>query len=415
MEHDYSKESNIRFPTVAVVGGGASGMMAALTAAKVPGRRVHLIERQQRVGRKLLATGNGRCNLTNRSAAPGDYCGTDAAFAAPALDAFPPEITLAFFRELGLLTVTEPGGRVYPLSDSANSVLDVLRFALEQSGVTQHCGTPVEELRRGKRGFVLSGEALGRLEADAVILACGGAAGAKLGGVTDGYRLGKELGHRRTALYPSLTRIRTEPELPRALKGVRVQAGLRLTRGGVLLAESHGEVQFTETGISGPAGFDLSRAAACGGDRLTLHLRLLPFDEETLLGLLRARCGQFPNLEAAELFTGMLHNRLGRVAVKAAGLPMQGALSSLTDAQLRAAARKCLDFCLPVLGVDGFEAAQVTAGGLRTDEFDPRTLESRLVPGLFACGEVLDIDGPCGGYNLQWAWASGALAGRLGA
>ncbi len=401
MEHDYSKESNIRFPTVAVVGGGASGMMAALTAAKVPGRRVHLIERQQRVGRKLLATGNGRCNLTNLGAAPGDYCGTDAAFAAPALNALPPEDTLAFFRELGLLTVTEPGGRVYPLSDSANSVLDVLRFALEERGIVIHCGAPVEELRRGKRGFVLSGEALGRLEADAVILACGGAAGAKLGGVTDGYRLGKELGHRRTALYPSLTRIRTEPELPRALKGVRVQAGLRLTRGGVLLAESHGEVQFTETGISGPAGFDLSRAVACGGDRLTLHLRLLPFDEEILLGLLRARCRQFPNLEAAELFT--------------AGLPMQGALSSLTDAQLQAAARQCLDFCLPVLGVDGFDAAQVTAGGLRTDEFDPRTLESRLVPGLFACGEVLDIDGPCGGYNLQWAWASGALAGRLGA
>ena len=294
-------------------------------------------------------------------------------------------------------------------------MLDVLRFALEERGIVIHCGAPVEELRRGKRGFVLSGEALGRLEADAVILACGGAAGAKLGGVTDGYRLGKELGHRRTALYPSLTRIRTEAELPRALKGVRVQAGLRLTRGGVLLAESHGEVQFTETGVSGPAGFDLSRAAACGGDRLTLHLRLLPFDEETLLGLLRARCMQFPALESAELFTGMLHNRLGRVVVKAAELPMQGTLSSLTDAQLQAAARQCLDFCLPVLGVDGFDAAQVTAGGLRTDEFDPRTMESRLVPGLFACGEVLDIDGPCGGYNLQWAWASGALAGRLGA
>ena len=111
----------------------------------------------------------------------------------------------------------------------------------------------------------------------------------------------------------------------------------------------------------------------------------------------------------------MLHNRLGRVVVKAAGLPTQAALSALSEEQLKAAAQQCLDFCLPVLGVDGFEAAQVTAGGLRTDEFDPNTLESRLVPGLFACGEVLDIDGPCGGYNLQWAWASGALAGRLGA
>ena len=415
MEQPVSQKSNIRFPTVAVIGGGASGMMAALTAARAPGRCVHLIERQQRVGRKLLATGNGRCNLTNRNAASGDYSGTDAAFASPALTGFTPEDTLAFFEELGLLTVTEYGGRVYPLSDSANSVLDVLRFALDREGIVQHCGAPVEEIRKTERGFVLSGEALGTLNADAVILACGGAAGAKLGGVTDGYRLGKALGHRRTALYPSLTRIRTEPELPRALKGIRVQADLRLTRGEVSLAESRGDVQFTETGISGPAGFDLSRAAACGGDRQTLHLHLLPLELPALQDLLRARRAQFPELETSELFTGMLHNRLGRVVVKAAGLPAQAALSALSEEQLKAAAQQCLDFCLPVLGVDGFEAAQVTAGGLRTDEFDPNTLESRLVPGLFACGEVLDIDGPCGGYNLQWAWASGALAGRLGA
>ena len=149
MEQPVSQKSNIRFPTVAVIGGGASGMMAALTAARVPGRRVHLIERQQRVGRKLLATGNGRCNLTNRNAAPGDYSGTDAAFASPALTGFTPEDTLAFFEELGLLTVTEHGGRVYPLSDSANSVLDVLRFALERESVVQHCGAPVEEIRDG--------------------------------------------------------------------------------------------------------------------------------------------------------------------------------------------------------------------------------------------------------------------------
>ena len=402
------------FSTVAVVGGGASGMMAALTAAGPPGRRVLLLERQQRVGRKLLATGNGRCNLTNVRALPGDYCGTDAAFAAPALQAFSPEDTLRFFEDLGLLTVTEAGGRVYPLTDSANSVLDVLRFALLRAGVEMRCGAPVEELRRADRGFRLSGDGLGTLQANAVVLACGGAAGAKLGGVTDGYRLGKALGHRRTALYPSLTRIRTAPDIPRALKGVRVQAGLELKRGEVLLAQSEGEVQFTESGVSGPAGFDLSRAAATGGDRLTLRLKLLPLEEEALLRLLRARQTRFPEAETSELFTGMLHNRLGRVVVKAAGLPMQAPLSALSGEQLLSAARTCLRLELPVLGVDGFEAAQVTAGGLRTDEFDPQTLESRLVPGLFACGEVLDIDGPCGGYNLQWAWASGRLAGRLG-
>lgn len=401
------------YPTVAVVGGGASGMMAALTAAQIPGRRVLLLERQQRIGRKLLATGNGRCNLSNMNAAPEEYFGNDAGFASSALRAFTSEDTLRFFSGLGLLTVVEPDGRVYPLSDSANSVLDVLRFALDQAGVELQSSFPVETIVKTGRSFLLQ-SGTEKLHADAVILACGGAAGSKLGGVSDGYRLGKALGHRRTGLYPSLTRILTESDYPRSLKGIRVEARLRLTRKGLLLAESSGEVQFTDTGISGPAGFDLSRAVSFGGDSQILHIALLPFDEEELLCLLYARCRRFPGLEASELFTGMLHNRLGRVIVKAAGISPEVELSALTDAQLKSAARCCLDFSLPVRGVEGFETAQVTAGGLMTDSFSPETLESRLVPGLFACGEVLDIDGPCGGYNLQWAWASGHLAGRLG-
>lgn len=405
MKHDYS--------LIAIVGGGASGMAAAITAAQVSGRRVILFERQQRVGRKLLATGNGRCNLSNANASPADYFGSDPSFAVPALTAFTPQQTRIFFSSLGLLSVTEESGRIYPLSDSANSVLDVLRFALERAGVELRCSSPVEAITLSAHGYLLKcGDETVR--ADAVILACGGAAGAKLGGVTDGYRLGKSLGHRRTALYPSLTRILTDPEYPRALKGVRVQAKLSLTRRGVLLAESRGEIQFTETGISGPAGFDLSRAVSFGGDGQMLHLKLLPYDVQGVSNLLKARRERFPDLEAGDLFTGMLHNRLGRIVVKAAGIPAGTALHALTDAQLDAAVQHCLDFCLPVRGVDGFDAAQVTAGGLLTDSFNPETLESRLHPGLFACGEVLDIDGPCGGYNLQWAWASGVLAGRLG-
>ena len=188
-----------------------------------------------------------------------------------------------------------------------------------------------------------------------------------------------------------------------------------MTRHGSSLARSTGEVQFTETGISGPAGFDLSRAVSFGGDDQLLHLQLLPFDEDAVFRLLQARQKQFPDLEASELFTGMLHNRLGRIVVKAAGISASAPLSSLSEEELRRAANRCTDFCLPVRGVDGFDAAQVTAGGLLTEGFDPKTMQSRIHPGLFACGEVLDIDGPCGGFNLQWAWASGRLAGRLGA
>ena len=402
-----------QFTTVAVVGGGASGIIAALTAAEVSGRHVLLLERQQRIGRKLLATGNGRCNLTNQNASPTDYFGRDPAFAEYALSHFGPVDAQRFFSRIGLLTVTEPGGRVYPFSDSSNSVLDVLRFALDRAAVEQRCSFPVDEIiPKGKAYLLKSGNET--LLADAVILACGAAAGAKLGGVMDGYRLGKALGHRRTSLYPSLTRILTASDYPRSLKGVRVQASLRLMRGDHLLAESAGEVQFTENGVSGPAGFDLSRAVSFGGEGQVLHLKLLPFESEGILSLVHARQKQFPELEASELFTGMLHNRLGRVLVKAAGIPATVPLKTLTPEDLRTAARKCEDFCLPVRGTDGFDAAQVTAGGLITDDFDPKTMQSRLHPGLYACGELLDIDGPCGGYNLQWAWASGRLAGRLG-
>ena len=397
-----------------VSGAGASGMMAALTAAEAPGRRVILLERQQRAGRKLLATGNGRCNLTNTGAAIENYHGESRAFAAPALDAFPPRAVLDFFRGLGLVTVEEYGGRVYPLSDSANSVLDVLRFHLDARGVELKAAEPVREVKREKQGFTVVTDSE-RLHADKLIVACGGAAGARLGGVSDGYELLKMLGHKRTALYPSLVQLVTAPEYPRALKGVRADGALRLYAGKSLLAESRGELQFIETGVSGPAVFDLSRAAATGGKGLRLTADFLrDYDEAVLLALLKQRRETLPGLPAGDMLTGIVHNRLGKMLVKYAGLNVNTSLRELDDGALGKLVSACKDFRLPVQGTEGFDKAQVTAGGVKTSGFNPETLESWFVPGLFACGEVLDIDGDCGGYNLQWAWASGRLAGRLG-
>ena len=401
--------------TVIILGAGASGMVAALTAAESKNRRVLLLERQQRVGRKLLATGNGRCNLTNTGASPARYHGAEADFVRPALAAFPPEAALEFFRELGLVTVTEPGGRVYPLSDSANSVVDVLRFALDAAGVELRAACPARAVRREKSGGFSVVTDTETLRADRLIVACGGAAGLKLGGVGDGYELLAMLGHKRTALYPSLAPILTEPEYPRALKGVRADCRLRLDGGGETLAETAGELQFTETGVSGPAAFELSRAASVGGKGLTLTADFFrDYPADAVPALLCARRSRFPALNASEALTGMLHNRLGRMLVKYAGLDANAPLSSLSDGDLDRLAQSCRDFRLAVRGVAGFDAAQVTAGGVRTSGFNPETLESWFVPGLFACGEVLDVDGDCGGFNLQWAWASGRLAGRLG-
>lgn len=398
---------------VIIVGGGASGMMAALTASASPDTQVTLLERQSRVGRKLLSTGNGRCNLTNLHAAPSHYHGEHPDFAAPALFAFGVVDTLSFFRSLGLVTAAEDDGKVYPYSNSANSVLDVLRFAIEAQGVQIVSGVSVEKIKCKDRRFSLlaGGEVFA---ADCVIVACGGAAGSKLGGVMDGYQLLKSLGHHRTALYPALVQIKTDPQYPRSLKGVKAEAHIAVFSGDTLLAENQGEILFTEYGVSGPAVFEISRYASMGGDGLTVELDLWPaLSEADVRAWLAERQARLPQLETAQLFTGALHNRLGQVVGRFASLPAGGTVAQLSPRDLAAAARGCKHFLLPVTGTCGFDSAQVTAGGMRTEEFDPQTMQSRLVPGLYACGEVLDIDGDCGGFNLQWAWSSGHLAGQL--
>ena len=395
---------------VLVIGGGAAGMMAALTAAE-NGHAVTLLERQGRVGRKLMATGNGRCNLTNHHVSPAHYHGETPDFCRHALAAFDVESTLLYFAGLGLLTTAEDSGRVYPFSNMAGSVLDVLRFALENSGIDLHTGCVVTGIKKKGNTFLVRTESGEEFTADRVILAAGGAAGGKVGGVMDGYQLAKGLGHHRTALYPSLVQIKTDPTYPRALKGVKAEAAVTIRRGGEVLAQNRGEVLFTEYGVSGPVIFDISRTAATGGDGLTVTLDLFPdWAPREALDWLRQRRQSAGDREAGTLLTGALHSRLGQMVCKAAGFTNQRA-ADLSDGDLRRIAAQAKGFTLPITGVCGFDQAQVTAGGLRCGEFDPHTMESRLVPGFYACGEVLDIDGDCGGYNLQWAWSSGHAAG----
>ena len=400
--------------TVIIVGGGASGLMAALTA--VPASSVLLLERQSRVGRKLMASGNGRCNLSNLQAGPSRYHGGDPEFCRPALTRFGVQETLNFFAGLGLVTCSEPDGRIYPFSDTAGSVVDVLRLAAAEAGVETVTGAEVDRARHDKDGFVVrAGEQ--EYRGERLIVACGGAAGARLGGGSSGYRLLESLGHRQGPILPALTQIKTESRFTRPLKGVRAKADLILTGNGQELGTAAGEVQFTDFGVSGPAAFDLSRAATASNAKdLTLHLDLLPALSETeLKERLAQRCAAFPALTAEHLLTGALHNRLALVLLRQAGLEMTSPLSALDGKQLDAVTALVKDWRLPVLGVLGFDAAQVTAGGILTRDFDPETMESRLVPGLYACGEVLDIDGDCGGFNLQWAWSSGRLAGLAAA
>ena len=323
---------------VIIIGGGAAGMMAALTASASSASQVTLLERQSRVGRKLLSTGNGRCNLTNLHASASHYHGEHPDFAAPALSAFGVEDTLSFFHWLGLVTATEVDGKVYPYSNSANSMLDVLRFAMEAQGVQVVSGTPVEKIKCKDRVFSLlaGGEVFA---ADCVIIACGGAAGSKLGGVMDGYQLLKSLGHHRTALYPALVQIKTDPQYPRSLKGVKAEAHIAVFSGDTLLAENQGEILFTEYGVSGPAVFEISRYASMGADGLTVELDLWPaLSEDGVRAWLTERQTRLPQLETAQLFTGALHNRLGQIVGRFASLPAGGTVAELSPRDLAAAA-----------------------------------------------------------------------------
>ena len=394
---------------VGIIGGGASGMAAALAAAENQNVQVILFERQARLGRKLQTTGNGRCNLTNLHADEGGYHGDNASFADFALAAFGPEKTLQWFRALGLFTVAEASGRVYPYSDQANSVVDVLRFALEKPNIRVLTGLEVTKVRRAGNGFSVESTEESYL-CDKLIVACGGLAGTKIGGSMAGYKLLGKLGHHSTRLRPALVQIKSGWGGVAGLKGVRANCRAEILCDNHLHAQSTGELQFTEYGLSGPVIFEISRDACQKKGNWVCRMDFLPnIEREDLLKELLRR--KNTDLPVEELLTGILHNRLGRVLAKAAGVSGNGRIKELHTQELEAVCDTVKAFDVPLTEPMGMDSAQVTAGGILTGEFDPKTMESKLVPGLYACGEVLDIDGDCGGYNLQWAWSSGRLAG----
>ena len=394
---------------IGIIGGGASGMAAALAAAENESVRVVLLERQARVGRKLQATGNGRCNLTNLHAEEGGYHGDEASFADYAIGRFGPEATLNWFRCLGLFTVAEDSGRVYPYSDQANSVLDVLRFALEKPNIEVKLGFEVEKVKKTVNGFRAESKEE-TLECDKLIVACGGLAGTKLGGTMSGYKLLRSFGHKCTKLRPTLVQLKSGWNGISALKGVRANCHAAIYHNGQLHRESTGEIQFTEYGISGPVIFEISRDACQGSGEWLCRLNFLPEIPDAVLKeeLLRRRNTSLP---VSELLTGILHNRLGRVITQTVGISGYVPVQQLEEPEMEAVCQAVKNFDISLTEPMGMDCAQVTAGGIVTKDFEATTMESRLVPGLYACGEVLDIDGDCGGYNLQWAWSSGHLAG----
>ncbi len=394
----------------AVVGAGASGLAAALAASQ-GGGGVVLLEANPKPGKKLLATGNGRCNLTNRQISPEFYHG-DAALAAPLLARWPAERVEGFFRSAGLLTRTDGEGRVYPRSLQAAAVLQALWSACEAAGLELLCGFRVERAAAEAGGFLLTGADGRELFAQRLALACGGQASPKHSGGL-GYELARGFGHSVTGLSPSLTGLAVPERLTRPLKGMRCKARAALCQWGRELGAESGEVIFSQGGVSGVCVMNLSarlRGLAGGGLALRLDLAEEMASEE-LEAFLRGQCAAFPERPAGGLFAGVMNLRVGQELAKSLGWGGRR-FSQLSREDLRRAAELAKGFSLPVSGPLGWDQAQATAGGVPLGEVDLSTMESRRQKGLYLTGELLDLDGDCGGYNLHWAWATGLTAGE---
>ena len=406
------KEFHMHFD-ILVLGGGASGMMAALAAKQTaPGAAVAIVEALPRLGKKLLATGNGRCNLMNDLALPASYTG-DADFAAPALSLYR-KSSPALWSGLGLRLMREDEGRVYPATNQASSVLDVLRLALRERGIEEITGARVTSLSRVRGGLKAQGEGFCH-SASRVILATGGLAGKGLGENDSFQRLLTPLGHRITPLYPALTCLKTARQDVAGLKGVRLRGEIRLLMEERCLMCERGEVLFQEDGLSGIAAMQLSIAASPllkQGRRLSAMLSPLPDEAKSEV---ERRVRLYPERSAEELMTGAVNRLIGLLALKRSGISPSRRAGTLSPGEVEALSRELTKWEIRLVGTGDFSQAQVMLGGADTEDFDPATLRSRRVPELYAAGELLNITGPCGGYNLEWAWASGMLAGQAAA
>ncbi len=388
---------------ICIIGGGASGLVAAIAAARQGnGKKIRILEKKPLPGKKLAATGNGRCNITNL-ACPGAK-----------------EI-LAFFETIGIFTRTEDRGWVYPYAMQARDVADGLVNQVKWFGVGIETDSPAQSVEKLPQGFRIVSES-GGLESRTLLLATGGKAGPQFGSTGDGYALAKALGHHVTRLAPVLTSLETAEDISH-LKGIRVRAEASLRRDGRRVAQERGEVQFVREGLSGICVMNLSRfvkleqgeSFAEGMARYSICLDFLPdLDLGQVETLLKER-SQIPGLKGESLLLSIVPGQLRQELVSQAGIQRRQPASGVSPSKRAALSRLLKCWELPVKGTGGWKKAQCTAGGIASEEIDMDTMESKLVPGLYFAGEIIDYDGPCGGFNLQNAWETGIKAGKAAA
>lgn len=415
-----------------IVGGGAAGLMAAITAAK-KSKKVLILEHQSCLGRKILSTGNGRCNFTNHKQGIRYYLCDDPAFVISIIRQFSAEDTVSFFRELGIRE-RKRDGYYYPRTNQAATVLNGLLYALKLYGVEVALECELSEIEKGPEGFLCkTNQRLYR--GTACLIATGGCAAPKLGSDGSGYALATQFGHHIKQPLPSLTALETTAVWKKETSGVRCEACLSLWKNGQFISKDTGELQMTEYGLSGIPIFQISHHAIHAleeGSRAEILINFLPeFSESEIITMISPiLCGYTELLKKSD------HHRkpqaiLALALVKTLGHFVHHKLASMLVRQIkfsksdpervmRGEVSECVTSLLPYLtefkveisGYKGFDFAQVTSGGVDISELYPKTMESKLVSGLYFAGEIVDVDGLCGGYNLQWAWSSGYVVGK---
>lgn len=398
---------------VTVIGGGASGMTAAITAASL-GAGVTLLEQNDRVGKKILSTGNGRCNYTNLHQEPSCYHSGNPEFPWGIVQQFDAGQTVDFFERLGIVPM-ERDGYLYPHSGQASAVLEVLRMECRRLQVEIRTGWKCEDILPQRQGFLIK-SSQGRLRAGKVILAAGSKASRIAGSDGSGYELAKRLGHRITPVLPALVQLRCAESFYKGIAGTRIQGEAAVFAEERCIARDRGEIQLTDYGISGIPVFQVSGAAAQAlqeKKQVRAVLNFMPsLEEAELLELLERRAQARPEKTLEEFFIGIFPKKLWELWIRQSGLSKTRSVNMLTRRQWKVFVRLIRQFETRITGTNDFAQAQVCRGGVDTREVDSRTLESRRVPGLYFAGELLDVDGLCGGYNLQWAWSSGYVAGK---
>ena len=397
---------------IAVIGGGASGLMAAITAKK-SGKEVIILERKDRILKKVLITGNGRCNITNVNANISNYFGKNISSVENILNRFTPQDTMDFFNGLGIVCNEENRGKVYPLSGQASSVVDALRFEAEKLGIKIETEFYVRKIEKDGFKFKIYSEDRKKIEAGRVILAAGGQSYPELGSNGSGFELAKELGHSVTKLSPSIVQLKTEKNQVKGLQGIKTDVAVTAYGDNKKICTYDGELLFTDYGISGNVVFNISFVMPLYKN-VEFEIDFMEkFDYNELYEMLKERKKIMSHLTMENYFNGMINKKLGQFLSKVSGIEkLSKPVKDLSDSDIRKLCTVLKKYRMKILETTGFKNAQVTAGGVSLDEVNIETLESKIVKGLYFSGEVLDVYGECGGFNLQWAWASGYIAGE---